>query len=131
MNDESNPEKGRTNVEIRRWYLEQVTRIRELNDEWLRQGFPVNERAKMAWRVRHEARLQARSMMADPAEVELLRARDMAISGNPDGPAFEFLVEKLKEAGLEENELYEALIEGAARINAGINKLLGLFDVKG
>lgn len=80
----------------------------------------------MAWRVRHEARLQARSMMTDPAEVELLRARDMAISGNPDGPTFEFLVEKLREAGLEGNAIYEAVIEGAYRTDAGINKLLGL-----
>jgi len=80
----------------------------------------------MAWRVRHEARLQARSMMTDQAEVELLRARDMAISGNTDGPTFEFLVQKLREAGLEGDAIYEAIIEGAHRTDAGINKLLGL-----
>jgi hypothetical protein len=125
VSDESNVERVKTNAEIRQWYLEQVARIPELNKEWRQQGFPAKERAEMAWRVRHEARLQARSMMADPAEVELLRARDMAVYDNPDGPTFESLVEKLREAGLEEGAMYEAIIEGAYRTDTGINRLLG------
>jgi hypothetical protein len=44
--------------------------------------------------MRHTARLEARAMMADPTEVELLRARDMALYGNADGPTFAFLVEQ-------------------------------------
>lgn len=126
MNDESNVERFKTNAEIRRWYLEQVARLPELNEQWLQQGFSVKERAEMAWRIRHEARLQARAMMVDPLEVELLRQRDMAVYDNPDGPTFEFLVEKLVEAGLEGDAIYEAIIEGSYRTDAGINKLLGL-----
>jgi hypothetical protein len=126
VSDESKVEKVKTNAEIRQWYLEQVARIPELNEEWRQQGLPVKERAEMAWRVRHEARLQSRSMMADPAEVELLRARDMAVYSNPNGPTFEFLVEKLRVAGLEEDAGYEAIIEGAYRTDTGINKWLGV-----
>lgn len=118
--------KAQTNAEIRQWYLEQVSRIFEFNKEWLEQGLSIKERAEKAWTIRHDTRLQARAMMADPAEVELLRQRDRALYGNPDGPTFEFLVEKLRQAGLERDALYEAIIEGAARTDSDINKLLRL-----
>jgi hypothetical protein len=39
---------SKTNAEIRQWYLEQVARIPELNEQWLQQGFSVKERAEMA-----------------------------------------------------------------------------------
>lgn len=64
--------------------------------------------------------------MADPVEVELLRARDVAEYGNPNGPTFEFLVKKLKEAGLEGDAVYEAVIEGSYRTDTGVNRKLGL-----
>lgn len=66
----------------------------ELNEQWILQGLSVQERAEAAWRIRHEARLEARKLMADPAEVELLRARDMAKYGDPDGPTLEHLIER-------------------------------------
>lgn len=68
-------------------------------------------------------------MMTDPAEVELLRARDLTAYGNPDGPTFEFLVEKLKEAGLEANAAYEAIVEGSYRTNAGVSRQLVLCNI--
>jgi hypothetical protein len=65
-------------------------------------------------------------MMAEPAEVELLRARDRAVYGSPDGPTFAFLVEQGRQAGLEDNAIYEAIIEGSYRTNTGITRRLGL-----
>jgi hypothetical protein len=65
-------------------------------------------------------------MMADPTEVELLRARDMALYGNADGPMFAFLVEQGRRAGLSEPAIYEAIIEGAYRTNVGFNRGFGL-----
>ena len=119
-------EKGRSNAEIRRWYLERVSRIPELNQEWIQQGIPLRRRAEVAWRIRHEARLEARSMMADPAEVALLRARDVAEYENPDGPTFEFLFERGRKAGLEDDAVYESLIDGSYRTDAGVSRRLGL-----
>ena len=125
MNDE--PNKGaKSNAEVRRWYLDKVAAIPELNALWVEQGLSLRERAENAWRFRHEARLQARSMMADPAEVKLLRERDMVKYGNPDGPTFEYLVERLKEAGLDEDAIYEAIIYNSYRTDAELNKRLGL-----
>jgi hypothetical protein len=121
VKDES---KAKTNAEIREWYLEQVARIPELNEQWLKQGLAARERAERAWRMRREFRLQARAMMADPAEVELLRQRDTAKYGNPDGPTLESLVTKLQEAGLKGDAVYEAVISGSYRTDAGINRKL-------
>jgi hypothetical protein len=119
-------ERRRTNAEIRQWYMEQVASIPELNQQWLAVGLAVHERAERAWRIRHTARLEARAMMADPAEVELLRARDTALYGSPDGPTFAFLVEQGRHAGLAEEAIYEAIIEGAYRTNVGFNRRFGL-----
>lgn len=111
-----------TNAEIRQWYLQQTT----LNKDWIKQGLTARERAEAAWRIRHEARLRARSMMIDPVEVELLQARDMDKYGNPDGPTFEFLVERLKESGLEGEAIYETIIDNSYRTDAELNRKLGL-----
>ena len=116
----------KTNVEIRKWYLEQVAQILELNKLWLAQELSARERAKMAWQIRHDGRLKARSMMADSEEVEMLRARDAAEYGDADGPTFEFLVSECRKAGLKGNAVYEAIIEGSYRTDKGINRRLGL-----
>jgi hypothetical protein len=115
----------KTNAEIRKWYLEQVAQIPELNEQWLAQGLPTKERAKKSWQIRHNARLAARAMMADPEEVKILQARDVAEYGNPDEPAFEFLVQEWREAGLKGNAIYVAIIKGARRTNTGVSKKLG------
>ncbi len=114
-----------TNAEVRQWYLARVAPIPALNEQWIQQGLTARERAEAAWSIRHEARLEARKMMADPMEVDLLRARDVAKYGNPDGPSFEYLVERGKDAGLEGDALYEAIITGAYRTNEGVNKTFG------
>ena len=116
----------KTNAEIRRWYLEQIAQVPELNEQWLAQGLPAKERAKKAWQIRHDARLEARAMMAGSEEVEDLRQRDLAEYGNPDGPTFDFLVDEWREAGLNGDAVYIAIIEGARRTNRGTDKKLGL-----
>jgi hypothetical protein len=83
-----------TNQEVRLWYLSQVSKIPILNEQWIKDAISSEERAKKAWRIRHDARLEARAMMENPKEVKLLQDRDMKFYGNPNGPTFEFLVEK-------------------------------------
>jgi hypothetical protein len=60
-------------------------------------------------------------MMADLMEVELLRAGDMALYGNADGPTFAFLVEQGRPSGHTDQAIYEAIIAGAYRTNVGLN----------
>lgn len=115
-----------TNLEVREWYLKRVARIPELNKKWLAQKMPLKERAKAAWKVRHDARLKAREMMTNPEDVRNLQRRDIDLYGNPDGPTFDFLVEKLQNEGLEGNDVYKAIIEDSYHTNAGVNKKLGL-----
>jgi hypothetical protein len=64
--------------------------------------------------------------MADPIEVELLQARDTAEYDNPDGPTFGFLFEQAKKAGLESDAVYEAIINGSYRTDAGTSRGLGI-----
>ncbi len=126
VNDEPHINGPKTNAEIRQWYIQRISEIPQLNKDWVKQGLHARARAEAAWRIRHEARIEARSMMADPTEVELLRARDVAKYGNPDGPTFEFLVERLREASLEEDRIYEAIIDNSYRTDAELNRKLGL-----
>jgi len=64
-------------------------------------------------------------MMKNEEEKKSLRRRDIAKYGTPDGPTLEFLIEHLKTDGLKGNAVFEAVIKGSYRTNAGINKMLG------
>jgi len=61
-------------------------------------------------------------MMADPSEVELLKERDIAKFGTPDGPTLDFLIERLKHAGLEGDAIYEAIIDQSYRTDAELDR---------
>lgn len=115
----------KSNEEIRRLYLESIAHIPELDENWVQKGMSLKERASAAWGVRHEMRVEARSAMADRTDVELLKARDMAKYGSPDGPTFEYLVEQLRKAGLGEDEVYQAILDGSYRTNAKVNRMFG------
>jgi len=103
-----------------------LAQIPKLNKRWVKDGLSLKARAKMAWQFRHERRIEARSFMSDPVEVEMLRARDRKVYGSPDGPTFTFLVRRLRSEGLSVNEAYEAVIKGSYRTNAGFDKQLGI-----
>lgn len=100
--------------------------IPTLNEVWISEGASARERAERAWQLRHDARLEARSMMTDSTELELLRRRDKAKFGNRDGPTFDFLVSRLIEAGLEGDRVYEAIIDQSYRTDAELDRWLGL-----
>jgi hypothetical protein len=54
-------------------------------------------------------------------DVENLRNRDFKIYGNPNGPTFEFLVEKARKLGLKGDKIYAAIIEDSWVTNPDIN----------
>jgi hypothetical protein len=121
---ETNEGRSPSNSDVRRMYLERVSHIPQLNEVWNAEGTPARERAERAWGIRHDARLEARRLMSDAKEVEMLRARDLARYGSVDGPTFEWLVENLESQGLSGDALYEAIIEGSFRTNEALNRLL-------
>jgi hypothetical protein len=55
-----------------------------------------------------------------------LRARDQEKYGNPEGPTFEYLVEKGKKDGKADDAVYEGIIASASKTNPDINAALGL-----
>lgn len=117
--------KPQSNNEIRQWYKDELAKIPELDKQWITENLSLDERAKRAFEFRREKRLEGRAMMKNPAEVELLRQRDIVNYGTPDGPTFDLLVKRLEAEGVMGNAVYEAIIKGSYRTNAGIDKLLG------
>jgi hypothetical protein len=116
----------RTNAEIRQWYNDQVAVIPALNEQWRKDGLSAETRARKTYDIRHGARLKAREFMPDKREVADLQARDQEKYGNPDGPTFEYLVQKNCDEGLIGDEVYENIIGSAKRTDEGYNKRFGV-----
>ena len=113
------------NGQIRQWYNDQLASLPEQDAEWAAQGLSAEERARRASAIRHDARVAAREMMHDPAQVTELRERDMREYQNPDGPTFEQLVDKYVARGMTRQEAYEAIIGSSQRSNEGYNRRFG------
>ena len=111
-----------TNQQVRQWYKAEVSRIPMLNEAWISEGLGLEERARKAWEIRHNARLKARDFMTDPKEVSLLQQRDMKKYGNPDGPAFEYLVAEARRRGLNDDSIYEEIIEESSTTNSEVDR---------
>lgn len=115
-----------TNRDIRVIYVCRAAGIGALDAGWQAEGVPVDERARRAYQVRHEARMTARAMMSDRAEVADLEARDTAKYGRKDGPSFEYLLNKGRAEGLSGDALYQSIIDSAQRTNEATNRALGV-----
>jgi len=70
----------------------------------------VEERAKKAYEIRHNARLKAREMMQNKDEVLALQKRDLKKYGNPDGPTFDQLIKKHQDEST--GSVFEKIISG-------------------
>lgn len=114
------------NGDVRAAYLQMVAAIGPANERWKQENVPAEERAKRAYQMRKDARLLARAMMKDPAEVELLRKRDLEKYGSPDGPSFDWLVERERKKGLGGDAVWEAIVESAQRTDRAVNEVFGL-----
>jgi hypothetical protein len=110
-----------TNQQVRQWYREKVGKIPGLNRAWIMQGMGIESRARMAWQIRHDARLGARDLMENQTEVRLLRDRDLELYGHSDGPSFDYLVTKAHNLGLRGDNIFEAIINDSYTTNAEID----------
>lgn len=106
------------NTTVRKWYLDQVSKIAESVDTTL----PIAERARLAFEARNRIRTEARDMMADQ------ETRRMLDKEHPN-KTFEELVEsKMKRKGMTREEAIQDIFNTATKTNADINKELGLED---
>lgn len=110
-----------TNCEIRLWYNYQVVAIGALAEKWKQDGLSLKERALKAYDRRHEARVHARFLMQNKAEVQQLEERDRVKYGNPDGPTFEYLVRKNTSQGLSLEQAYENIIKSSSQTDTRYN----------
>ena len=85
-----------------------------LEQRWQADGVSSPDRARLAWEIRHRARVAARNLMTDPIEVDMLRRRDFAKYGNPDGPTFEQLLIQAKARGLTDEQAHEQNLSSSA-----------------
>jgi len=116
----------RSNEDIRKWYNHQVSAIPALNKRWVKDGLSAEERARKAQDIRHDARVKARGFMANKDEVKLLQNRDLKHYGNPDGPTFDYLVEKNRKKGLQGDAVYEEIVTSSSRTDKAYNEKYGV-----
>ncbi len=110
-----------TDCEIRIWYNYQVVAISELNKNWIQQKIDLKTRAFKAYKLRHNARVNARFMMKNKDSVKALQVRDMKKYGNPDGPTFEQLMEKCSKKGFTTDKCYQDIIISSSRVSTVYN----------
>ena len=114
-----------TNREVRAWYHLQIQRITPADADLAATGTSLEQRARHAFASRREARLKARTLMSDAADVHLLEARDLALYGRPDGPTFESLFQSLHTSALPTDDIYRMIIESASRTNSEFDRRFG------
>lgn len=107
--------------QVRVKYLNDVSKIKQLNTQWKQQGISLKDRAFRAWQIRHSARVEARNKMFSSKNVGQLRVRDSQKYGNPDGPTFEFLVDQAKNHGARGDAIYDSVLSGSMRTNKNYN----------
>lgn len=115
-----------TDRQVRQFYLERVAAIGERDPQLRTEGKSAEARARAAYQLRQDARMTARAMMQDQEAVKGLEARDRVKYSNPNGPTFEYLVERAREKGLAGDAIYESIVESAQRTDAATNRSLGL-----
>lgn len=89
-------------------------------------GRGAEEQARAAYAIRRAARLTARAMMERAEDVEALRARDREKYGDPDGPTFDYLVDKARRRGLAGDPLYADIVASAQRTDDSHNAACGI-----
>jgi hypothetical protein len=115
-----------TDRQVRQFYLERVAAIGPADADAVTRGDSVETRARTAFTSRHDARMIARAMMSDPAAVAALQSRDRAKYGDPDGPTFEYLVDRAAQKGLTGDAVFTSIIDSAQVTDAATNQSMGL-----
>lgn len=106
------------NAEVRKWYLDSVSRIPDSIDQTL----PMVEKARLAFDARNRIRTEAREMMADEATRKLLDQE------RPNKTFEELITSKMERKGMTREEAIADIYKTATKTNTDVNKELGLED---
>ncbi len=104
-----------SNVDARKWYIEQEAKIPDLIDDSL----PLEQQARQAFDLRNQYRTQARELMSDRQLAEFLYATDPNLT-------WEQIIQKQIDKGLSGDDIYKAIIESSQRSRISVNQSLGL-----
>lgn len=115
METETPQKHSLSNVEARKWYLEQEKKIPDMIDK----NSSLEEQAKQAFNLRNKFRTEARELMADRTTAEQLYRAD-------PNRTWEQIVQRQKDKGLVGDDVYREIIESSQRSRKSVNKSLGL-----
>lgn len=105
--------------EARDVYAHGELRMRELNDQLIKQGLSAEERAKIMFDQRNSLRSWVRDLMRDRAEAADITAK------NPNLTWAEIVAQR-RARGLEGDALYDSIIESSTRSRTSVNDALGI-----
>ena len=101
-----------SNEATREWYHQQLDAIPSQIDP----NLPLKEQALQAFKLRNDVKLQARELMADQAAARSL----------PPPKTLQDVVRKAYSQGLSGDEVWNYVLGGSQRSNAGVDAALGL-----
>lgn len=104
------------NINVRKWYLENVSKISDSIDP----NLSIEEKAKQAFAARNAIRTKARKMMKDDS------ARKKLEQEHPNKTFEELIESKMKRKGLTRKEAIQDIYDTATKTNADVNRELGL-----
>ncbi len=119
------------NDTIRDYYNDTVLTIGPQNEMMKTAGASAEQRARMAYDVRHNARMTCRAMMLPEERLGLEKRDAEEYQGSVNGPTFEQLVEEHRQSGLVGDAVYEKIIETSQKTSQKYNAAHGRGKKKG
>jgi hypothetical protein len=104
-----------SNVESRKWYLEQEKKIPDM----INKNLSLEKQAKQAFNLRNQFRTQARELMADRELAESLYKTER-------NKTWKEIVQKQVDNGYVGDDIYKEIIASSQRSRTAVNKSLGL-----
>ena len=118
-----------TNLQCRMAYLYRVRTIPSMLAQFLKSsGWSPEQAARLAYNIRHRARVTARAMMTNPDEVATLKLRDLTKYDTVEGPSFEWLVNLHRKRGLEGDAIYSAIEKSSCCTDEAVNGFFSRFS---
>lgn len=104
------------NVDVRKFYIEEVSKIKDSIDK----NLSIEEKAKLAFEKRNEIRTKARKMMEDKETLKMLEEK------RPNKTFEELVKSKMERKNITREEAVLDIYETATKTNENVNKALGL-----